>query len=82
MYGWSPKKYLHLYQGKCKGKGKVHVMDGCNGMQSRYQAVTHTPVKYRTCFQVVSLSNLGQRKISLFVFVLKDYSQKIIIIWN
>ena len=22
----------------CKGKGKVHVMEGCNGMQSRYQA--------------------------------------------
>ena len=22
----------------CKGKGKVHVMDGCDGMQSRYQA--------------------------------------------
>ena len=40
MCGWSPKKYLHLYLGKCKGKGKVHVMDGLNGMQSRYQAAT------------------------------------------
>ena len=39
MCGWSPKKYLHLYLGKCKGKGKVHVMDGLNGMQSRYQAI-------------------------------------------
>ena len=36
MYGWSPKKYLHLYLGKCKDEGKAHVMDGLNGMQSRY----------------------------------------------
>ena len=36
MYGCSLKKYLHLYLGKCKGKGKAHVMDLLNGMQSRY----------------------------------------------
>ena len=28
----------NTYLGKCKGKGKVNIMDGLNGMQSRYQA--------------------------------------------